>query len=77
MAREGAIQISRRCETRSTGRKIMQEITQYMKNLLPWEKKPLLFFYFNGSLCQGPIVCSLRSIERLFNAQSDNSRARF
>lgn len=35
------------------------------------------FFYFNGSLCQGPTVCSLRSIERLFNAQSDNSRARF
>lgn len=31
-----------------------------------------LFFRFNGSLCQGPIVCSLCSIERLFNAQSDN-----
>jgi len=35
-------------------------------------RETFLFFRFNGSLCQGPTVCSLCSIERLFNAQSDN-----
>lgn len=32
-----------------------------------------LLFRFNGSLCQGPIVCSVCSIVHLFNAQSDNT----